>query len=102
MRQSNQQRGETTATVVDPCIECGLSTAFGSGRFVNRLPADGGWWCIECIGAVFDCDRCGEAIPFDEDVIVEAILGVECDADNLNNPRSAEGVRVGPCCAPTD
>ena len=98
-----------TETVIDPCVECGLSTAPGSGRWVNRLPVDNGtgpsgygYECIECLGSVFQCDRCGEDIPFDEDVIVEAILGVECDADNLNNPRSAEGVRVGPCCAPTD
>ena len=98
-----------TETVIDPCVECGLSTAPGSGRWVNRLPVDNGtgpsgygYECIECLGSVFQCDRCGEDIPFDEDVIVEAILGAECDADNLNNPRSAEGVRVGPCCAPTD
>ena len=30
----------STKTVKDPCIWCEQSTAFGSGRFVNRIPAD--------------------------------------------------------------
>ena len=38
----------------DLCIECRESTAFGSGRFVNRIPADngeeGGYLCDECAG----------------------------------------------------
>jgi hypothetical protein len=24
----------------ETCVECGESTAFGSGRFVNRIPAE--------------------------------------------------------------
>jgi hypothetical protein len=61
-------------TVMDPCVECGQSTAFGFGRFVNRLWVDGdgehiGYQCIECLGSVFDCDRCDEPIPFDEDIV---------------------------------
>ena len=44
------------------CYECGFSVAWGSGRFVNRIPADmpdgqekrskdpdGGWICAECL-----------------------------------------------------
>jgi hypothetical protein len=47
------------------CYECGLSVAWGSGRFVNRVPADapldedlpschvldpdGEWICAECL-----------------------------------------------------
>ena len=62
----------------DRCVHCGKSTAFGSGRFVNRIPADAddeaeddngkiifveGWYrkgyaCVECMS--WDCDRCGE------------------------------------------
>ena len=38
--------------VGDMCIYCDRSTSFGSGRFVNRIPADDGeldgWMCAEC------------------------------------------------------
>lgn len=27
----------------DTCVDCGNSTAWGSGRFVNRIPADAEW-----------------------------------------------------------
>jgi len=30
------------------CIECGEDTSFGSGRFVNRIPADDNYMCAEC------------------------------------------------------
>ena len=34
------------------CIECRQDTSFGSGRFVNRIPADNGeedgYMCAEC------------------------------------------------------
>lgn len=36
----------------DKCIDCLQSTAWGSGRFVNRIPADNGelngYLCYEC------------------------------------------------------
>lgn len=41
--------------VADPCFGCGESTAWGSGRYVNRVPADktaegqDGYWCDECL-----------------------------------------------------
>ena len=48
----------------EDCIECGHSTAFGSGRFVNRLPADNGerdgWLCPECLAET--CETCGEEV----------------------------------------
>lgn len=53
--------------VIDACVHCGESTAFGSGRFVNRVGADDGWSCAECLS--FDCDRCGEVIAFNEDIM---------------------------------
>jgi len=38
--------------VGDLCIYCHRSTEFGSGRFVNRVPADDGvldgWLCADC------------------------------------------------------
>ena len=53
----------------DKCIECMRSTVFGSGLFVNRLPADNdkyiGYLCPECNW--HECDRCNEKIYLDED-----------------------------------
>ena len=47
---------------VDPCVECGLSTELGSGRFINRLGWDDGekdgWMCPECLET--ECEMCGE------------------------------------------
>ena len=36
--------------LIDPCVECGLSTAFGSGKFVDRIPTDDGYKCAICAG----------------------------------------------------
>ena len=52
-------------TVIDPCVHCGESTAFGYGKFVNRLGWDDGWSCAEC--ASFYCDICDEKITLDEE-----------------------------------
>ena len=63
----------------DYCVDCLQSTAFGSGRFVNRIPADrdvedekgnylgrrDGYLCPEC--NFTECDRCNEKIYCDED-----------------------------------
>jgi hypothetical protein len=87
--------------VMDPCVECGQSTAFGFGRFVNRLWVDGdgehiGYQCIECLGSVFDCDRCDEPIPFDEDSVLTVAVA------HPTNHDLTEDLRLGPCCATTD
>ncbi len=54
----------------DKCIECMRSTVFGTGLFVNRLPADNdkyiGYLCPECNW--IECDRCDEKIYCDEDI----------------------------------
>ena len=53
----------------DKCVECLRSTSFGTGLFVNRIPADNdnyiGWLCPEC--NFYECDRCGQNIYDDED-----------------------------------
>ena len=63
----------------DYCVECLQSTAFGTGRFVNRIPADrdvedekgnylgrrDGWLCPEC--NFTECDRCDKKIYCGED-----------------------------------
>ena len=40
------------------CNDCGDSVAWGSGKFVNRIPADDGWMCADC--QAIECDNCGE------------------------------------------
>jgi hypothetical protein len=46
----------------DQCVFCRRDTSFGSGLFVNRIPADDGefvgYLCPEC--QCVECDRCGE------------------------------------------
>ena len=44
--------------MTDTCDDCGESTAWGSGKFVNRVPADVGWLCADC--QALECDECGE------------------------------------------
>ena len=69
-----------TVDMGDVCIECERDTSFGSGYFVNRLPADCmvedddgnetgcrvGFLCTDC--SRIPCDRCGEGIYIDEDI----------------------------------
>ena len=68
-----------TGDIGDYCVDCLQSTAFGTGRFVNRIPADrdvedekgnylgrrDGWLCPAC--NFTECDRCDEKIYCDED-----------------------------------
>jgi hypothetical protein len=69
------------------CVSCNKDTSFGSGRFVNRIPADAeyesldekgntifsegqyreGYLCPEC--SMLECDRCDELIALDEDIV---------------------------------
>lgn len=57
-------------TIIDPCFYCGESTAFGYGKFINRIGyVDNdfdGWACAECAG--YECRVCEEQIYLDEDV----------------------------------
>ena len=54
---------------IEPCVHCKESTAFGQGKFVNRIPSDDGYACAECAG--FECDECGKQIYLDTEVSVE-------------------------------
>ena len=58
------------------CQDCGDSVAWGSGKFVNRIPADD-WLCAEC--ASLECDRCGGRIPLDEDIAIDDGTTRVCD-----------------------
>ena len=55
------------------CIHCKRDTSFGSGLFVNRIPADDGYICPEC--GAYTCDRCGKPIAIDEDIGTEEVFG---------------------------
>ena len=61
----------------DKCVECLRSTSFGTGLFVNRIPADNdnyiGWLCPEC--NFWECDRCNEKIYCDEDITAYDVFG---------------------------
>ncbi len=79
------------------CVHCGEDTSFGSGRFVNRIPADAeyeatnkngkiifaeneyrvGYACYECGG--YSCCRCDKQIYLDEDVRADQVYGEEFD-----------------------
>ena len=60
------------------CIECHEDTKFGSGRFVNRIPADNekysGYLCVGCQSE--NCDECNTLtheyfLDDDSDVLCE-------------------------------
>ena len=89
------------------CVHCGEDTSFGSGRFVNRIPADAdyeatdsegkiifadgeyrdGYACPDCSG--FDCDRCDEMIYIDEDLTPNCVY--DCDTDDRANHDFSDG-----------
>ena len=52
------------------CVYCLEDTSFGSGRFVNRIPACtdeyDGYACPECME--MECDRCDRPIGLDCDI----------------------------------
>lgn len=64
------------------CVSCGHDTSFGSGRFVNRIPASisngindderEGYMCEECQHEDYIfCEECGYDILDDEGEIME-------------------------------
>tara|TARA_R110000787_G_C13181982_1_gene421969 strand:- start:19 stop:327 length:309 start_codon:yes stop_codon:yes gene_type:complete len=75
----------------DLCVHCFEDTSFGSGKFVNRVPADStidanaglryirvdGYSCAECL--LYGCDRCSEKIGMDEDFYLEEIDERVCE-----------------------
>jgi len=60
------------------CVDCLKDTSFGSGRFVNRIPADNGiydgYQCPDC--QMIECDKCDE--PTLEYIMTESGM-VYCD-----------------------
>lgn len=51
----------TVKDMGDICLDCRQDTSWGSGRFVNRIPAgqdnENGYLCAECYEADFDEDE---------------------------------------------
>lgn len=84
----------TKQQVIDPCAHCGKSTAFGYGKFVNRIGYDDGWACAECSG--YECNSCGKDIYLDEEVRDKDLLDYhpECLAEELWHEDYLEGERV--------
>ena len=86
------------------CVNCGKDASFGSGLFVNRIPADAdyesdindeqgnpifaegeyrdGYLCPDC--SVLPCDRCDEMIPLDEDICPYDLYGIEDERSTRN------------------
>ena len=83
------------------CVECLRDTSFGSGLFVNRIPGDryvynkagheigmrDGYLCCECGG--FECDRCGEKMLIDEDVMSDQVYGEDAGTLSREFPDGA-------------
>ena len=81
------------------CVYCCADTSFGSGKFVNRVPADAdcavetadghvifkegeyrdGYACAECM--MLECCRCGKPIDLNEDVTPYDVTG-GCEFDD--------------------
>lgn len=61
------------------CVFCGDDTSFGSGKYVNRVPAEDGYACAECM--TLECCRCGKPIDLDEDVTPYDVTG-GCEFDD--------------------
>jgi len=79
----------------DYCVGCGEPVHFGSGNYVNRVPADGGFLCGACAEPIgynhertgdFYCDVCA----FDhEEEIGNALLDLEqVYADDVTEPQT--------------
>ncbi len=49
-------KNDQRETQPEACRDCGHSVTWGSGRFVNRVPADDEWLCAECISRIYDED----------------------------------------------
>tara|TARA_R100000995_G_C3395573_1_gene82477 strand:+ start:295 stop:519 length:225 start_codon:yes stop_codon:yes gene_type:complete len=63
------------------CIECKRSTHFGSGLFVNRIPADDGegnegYMCPEC--RLIECEKCTQKVIEDYEIVNGEFICLDC------------------------
>ena len=56
----HERKERMTIDIGNKCVSCFKDTSFGSGRFVNRIPAGTdeyeGYQCPEC--QMIECDEC--------------------------------------------
>ena len=54
------RKNNMSKDIGNKCVECLEDTSFGSGKFVDRIPADNGvydgYMCENC--QMVDCDKC--------------------------------------------
>ena len=69
-----------TTDIGDVCVECRGDTSFGSGLFVNRIPAgtdtEVGYLCAEC--QLVECWRCEEMVEDRETQDDGSQLCIDC------------------------
>ncbi len=58
------------------CIDCKRSTTFGSGLFVDRVPAEDGYRCREC--SMIECEDCGQMVLDDYEIIDGIFTCLDC------------------------
>ena len=59
------------------CVECKKSTRFGSGRVVDRVPADnGGYVCAEC--RMIECEDCNTKVLEDYEIVDGVFVCLDC------------------------
>ncbi len=98
--EESKDADEDEVVTKETCWNCGNSVAFGSGRFVNRIPSfdsegirrengapypKGGYLCFEC-GKGFEndeirCPKCGAFADPQEDGTNKCQLGCALDTD---------------------
>lgn len=82
-RDSASETSTTRSSMNDDlCVICEQPTTFGSGRFVNRIPADDGWMCAECYGGDDDGMTVDEAEALDN---IRAAIDRACELLNLSD-----------------
>ena len=88
----------------DQCTACGESTAFGSGRYVNRVPSGteffNGWMCTDCntpdeedMCTCENCEGCEELRDYERDDNMCAWCGerhADSEAYDTAHPWEAE------------
>lgn len=66
------------------CNQCGQSVAWGSGRYVNRIPSfwgmgeapyDSEWMCAEC--QAIECEECGVK-TIEYEIVENAVYCGDC------------------------
>lgn len=84
--------------VGEHCVDCGDSVAWGSGKYVNRIPADNGvktgFMCADC--QCVECDRCGEpTLEYHSEAGDEPFSDADFVCDDCLTPEELEKIENG-------